>query len=211
MLNVVIDLSHYNEPGNFKEVAASGILGVVHKATENLADVDPTYAARRPLAQAAGLLWGAYHLGHSLDGAAQAHHFLSTIGDTAGLLLMLDLEVTTNDPGMGRLEAEAFVEAVHLATGRYPGIYSTYDYLAGIGAGQSTVLANCWLWVADYNRIAEPRVPGPWKTWTMWQYTNGTVGNEPLTTPGIGACDRDLFNGELPGLHALWGASGLTA
>lgn len=87
MLNAVVDLSHYNDPVNFVEAVAGGILGVVHKATEGLTNIDLKYAERRPLAQAAGLLWGAYHLGHSQDGVAQAHHYLSTIGDTNGVLL----------------------------------------------------------------------------------------------------------------------------
>jgi len=211
MLNAVVDLSHYNHPVDFVEAAAGGILGVVHKATEGLENIDPMYAERRPLAQSVGLLWGAYHLGHSLNGVAQAHHYLSIIGDTNGVLLMLDLEIPSGDPGMGRLQAEAFVEAVYAATSRYPGIYSTPDYLAEIGAGQSTVLRNCWLWIADYRLVAEPVVPSPWKIWTMWQYTDGKDGNEPRTAAGIGPCDRDQFNGEPTGLHALWGVPMLPA
>ena len=58
MLNVIADLSPHNDPVDFAQVAQSGLLGVVHKATEGLADVDPTSHARRPLAQGAGLLWG---------------------------------------------------------------------------------------------------------------------------------------------------------
>jgi lysozyme len=207
MLNAVIDLSHYNDPVNFEAAAADGLLGVVHKATEGLANSDLRYAERRPLAQSVGLFWGAYHLGHSLDGAAQASHYLAVVGDTTAVLLMLDLEVPPGDPGMGRVEAEIFVEAVYAATGRYPGIYSTPSYLAAIGAAQSTVLSNCWLWMADYRLVAEPEVPSPWKIWTMWQYTDGTTGNEPRTVAGIGPCDRDKFNGELAGLHALWGVA----
>jgi len=54
--------------------------------------------------------------------------------------------------------------------------------------------------------IAGPKAPPLWRTWTMWQYTDGQAGNEPPSAPGIGPCDRDIFNGELPGLLALWGA-----
>lgn len=95
---------------------------------------------------------------------------------------------------------------MHAATGRYPGLYSTCGYLAQTGAEHSAILANCWLWLAEYAPIPEPQAPPLWRTWTMWQYTDGRQGNQPHTAPGIGPCDRDLFNGELPGLHALWGA-----
>lgn len=206
MLNAIVDLSHYNSPVNFSQAKQGGLLGVVHKATQGLAETDPQYAARRPLAQAAGLLWGAYHFGTDADGAAQAQHFLSTARPAPGVLLMLDFEAPATGPGMSTAQAEAFVQAVHAATGRYPGLYSTCGYLAATGAEHSPVLANCWLWLAEYAAIAEPKAPPLWRTWTMWQYTDGQAGNAPHAAPGIGPCDRDIFNGELPGLLALWGA-----
>jgi len=206
MLNAVVDLSHYNNAVNFSEARQGGLLGVVHKATQGTFETDPEYAARRPLALAAGLLWGAYHFGTDADGAAQAQHFLSTARPAPGVLLMLDFEAPAAGPGMSRAQAEAFVQAVHAATGRYPGLYSTCGYLAATGAEQSSVLAKCWLWLAEYAPIAEPKAPPLWRTWTMWQYTDGQAGNEPRSAPGIGPCDRDIFNGELPGMLALWGA-----
>jgi lysozyme len=205
MLNVIADLSHYNSPVDFTAAAQGGLLGVVHKATQGLLDVDPTYAERRPLAQAAGLLWGAYHFGVDADGAAQARRLLATVQNHNQVLLMLDFEAPATGPGMSTAQAEAFAATILAFTGRYPGLYSTRDYLAQTGADRSPVLAHCWLWLADYNAVPEPGVPPAWRTWTMWQYTDGKQGNEPRTAPGIGPCDRDQFNGELPGLHALWG------
>src|SRR5882672_2787726 len=78
-LNVVIDLSHYNEVASFSDIRASGIVGVIHKATQGVVDRDPTYAWRRREALAAGLWWGAYHCGTNTDGAAQARFFLSVV------------------------------------------------------------------------------------------------------------------------------------
>jgi lysozyme len=205
MLNVIVDLSHYNDPVNFTQVAQGGLMGVVHKVTQGLTECDPLYTERQPLAQATGLLWGAYHFGTIGDGDTQAQHFLATVQHTSQVLLMLDFEAPAMGAGMSRAEAEAFVEAVHTATGRYPGLYSTCGYLAATTAEHSAVLANCWLWLADYNAGPPPVCPPAWRTWTMWQYTDGRQGNEPRTAPGIGPCDRNMFNGELPGLRALWG------
>jgi len=78
-LNVVIDLSHYNPVTSFQQVQQSGIVGVIHKATEGTNWNDPTYAGRQPQALAAGLWWGAYHFGVNEDGATQAQYFLSIV------------------------------------------------------------------------------------------------------------------------------------
>ena len=45
-VNVVIDLSHHNEKVDFKKVAADGVVGIIHKATQGFGFVDKKYAAR---------------------------------------------------------------------------------------------------------------------------------------------------------------------
>src|SRR5579859_2632907 len=63
-LDAVIDISHLSYVTDFNLMRRhSGILGVIHKASEGGDWVDPTYGERRPQAEAAGLLWGAYHFG----------------------------------------------------------------------------------------------------------------------------------------------------
>src|SRR4030095_899709 len=60
-LDAVIDISHGVTVSDFASVRRSGILGVIHKATEGGDWVDASYGVRRPEAERAGLLWGAYH------------------------------------------------------------------------------------------------------------------------------------------------------
>ena len=62
-LDAVIDISHNVTVSNFTSIRRSEILAVIHKATEGGDWVDPSYALRRPQAEQAGLLWGAYHFG----------------------------------------------------------------------------------------------------------------------------------------------------
>ena len=52
----------------FDSKLTTGIVGVIHKATQGTTYVDETYASRRVEALACGLLWGAYHFG--VGGAA---------------------------------------------------------------------------------------------------------------------------------------------
>jgi len=205
-LNVVIDLSHHNNYVDFAKVAAAGVLGVIHKATQGTTTVDPLYAQRRGEALAAGLLWGAYHFGDGSDGVSQADHFLQVVGNDPQTLRVLDFESNPSGPTMSMEEARAFVTHVQSVTGKWPGFYSGHDIKEALGTGSDPVLANCWFWLSQYGPTAV--VPVNWPTWTLWQYTDGSVGPDPHQVDGVGYCDRDTFDGDLDRLYALWGVAG---
>ena len=202
--NLIIDLSHHNGTVDFVRIAAAGILGVLHKATQGEQDVDPTYASRRTEALAAGLLWGAYHFGTGSDGVTQADHFLDVVQPDPSTLLVLDFEANPQGPSMSLEEARAFVTHVQSVTGRYPGLYSGHYVKDLLGSQSDPLLSQCWFWLSQYGPT--PVVPANWPTWTMWQYTDGAVGPDPHEVDGVGYCDRDTFNGDEAQLHALWGA-----
>ena len=205
-LNVVIDLSHHNGNVDFQQIKAdpSGILGIIHKVTQGSQYVDPTYQTRRPIALGAGLLWGAYHFGVGGDGSEQADHFLSTVNPDATDLLVLDLEANTAGDSMTIPQAEDFVHHIHAVAGRWPGLYAGHYLRQNLDEDYSGILLNCWLWWAQYGPPA-PRIHPAWQTWTMWQYTDGMVGNGQTSVLGAGHCDRDQFNGDADGLKRLWG------
>ncbi len=202
-LNVVIDLSHFNAVSDFNTVKGAGIVGVIHKATEGLGYVDPAYLSARSQALAAGLWWGAYHFATGDDASAQAKHFLSTVNPGPNDLLVLDFEQNPTGSSMSLAGAEQFVTQVQAATGRWPGLYSGSYMNQLLGSGQNSTLANCWYWLSEYGPT--PHVPSNWPTWTMWQYTDGSVGPEPHSVAGVGNCDRDQFNGDMDALSKLWG------
>ncbi len=205
MLNAVIDISHHNTVTSFQEVKQNGIIGVFHKATQGKAVVDAKYHARRQRALDAGLLWGAYHFGTKGNVAQQVDHFLTTTSPTDTDLLLLDFEPNGESGTMTRSEAEQFVTLVNQKIGRFPGLYSGQSFLREkVGSNKTTVLKNCFLWVARYSSQL-PEAPPAWNTWTLWQYTDGNTGDQPHQVPGIGRCDRDKFNGNLEGLQRLWG------
>lgn len=207
MLNVIVDLSHFNTVTDFNAIKAAGIVGLIHKATEGLTYTDPTFASRRTQALAAGLMWGAYHFGDANDGVAQADHFLSVVNPGPTDLLVLDFEQNFAGgkpvPSMTLDQAEQFVARVESVTGRYPGLYSGSYIKQLLGNNANAALANCWFWLSEYG--STPIVPPAWPTWTMWQYTDGNVGPEPHSVEGIGNCDRDQFNGTMENLRQLWG------
>lgn len=202
-LNVIVDVSHHNGNVDFDKLRSAGILGVIHKATQGSSNADPNYASNREQALAAGLLWGAYHFGTSSDGVAQAENFLRVVGDPTNILLALDFESNPTGPSMSLEEARAFVTHVREETGRFPGFYSGHDIKQALGSSSDAVLSNCWFWLAQYGPT--PVVPANWQTWTLWQYTDGSIGPEPKAIPGVGLFDRDLFNGTEDELLAFWG------
>lgn len=202
MLDNVIDLSHWNttDETSFAQVAASGIVGCIHKASEGIGFTDGAYALRLPKALDAGLLWGAYHFGRSGDAVGQAHYFLDQVQPTRETLLVLDWEPVVDAPAMTLAEAEEFVLEIALQVGRFPGLYSPMDFChTQLATCHETILSECWLWMARVS-TEPPEVPVFWPTWSLWQYTHdGSV-------PGIvGPCDRNIWNGDMAGLYRLWG------
>jgi lysozyme len=225
-LDAVIDLSQGEKVSDFRLVRRSNILGVIHKASEGNDYADGACAARRPQAEAAGLLWGTYHFGTGLgSGAEQAAFFLAQSRPGPKTLLALDLEANENNPpnSMTLEQAEAFVQAVAEATGRLPVVYvhptwangdplpvSGLRFSAPITA--ASILARCGLWVADYHD--SPEIPLAWaaKGWRLWQYAGDESAGHPAYgqtnfVQGVSRCDRNLFNGDADGLYRFWSAA----
>ena len=225
-LDAVIDISRSVTVSDFRRVRQSNILGVIHKASEGGDYADPACAARRPQAEAAGLLWGAYHFstGQS-SGAQQATFFLAVSRPGRRTLLALDLEANENDPSnsMTLDQAEDFVQAVAQATGRLPIVYvhptwANGDPLPGSGLSfgaritPQSILARCGLWVADYHD--SPEIPLAWAAsgWRLWQYAGDESASQPAygqtnVVQGVSHCDRNLFNGDATALDRFWRAA----
>jgi lysozyme len=221
----VIDLSQGVKVSDFRLVRQSNILGVIHKASEGNDYADGACAARRPQAEAAGLLWGTYHFGTGLgSGADQAAFFLARSRPGPKTLLALDLEANENNSSnsMTLEQAEAFVRAVAEATGRLPVVYvhptwANGDPLPGSGRSldapitPASILARCGLWVADYHD--SPEIPLAWAAsgWRLWQYAGDESAGRPAygqasIVRGVSHCDRNLFNGDAAALNRFWGA-----
>jgi len=222
-LNAVIDISHSNSVADFGRVrAASPVLAVIHKATEGYDWVDPLYARRRAEAEAAGLLWGAYHFGtYQHSGAEQAATFLAVAQPGPQTLIALDLELNERNHAnsMDLSRAEEFVRAILAATGRLPLVYVHPAWADGEPVGGSrrtlggairrnSILAACDLWLADYR--SRPELPSAWAGigWRLWQYTGDESGGPfrayARAVAGVDRCDRNLFGGDVSGLARYW-------
>ncbi|MBF0562225.1 MAG: glycoside hydrolase family 25 protein [Alphaproteobacteria bacterium] len=225
-LNAVIDMHHNNPVHNLKTARTiSGILGVIHKASEGVGWMDPRYKERRIQARSAGLLWGAYHFGtYQHSGTEQAEAFLAAARPDDSTVLALDLELNERSPGnsMRLGQAEDFVHTLNAATGRMPLLYIQPVWADGkpVGGSSRTLggrigpdssLAACDLWLADYR--SRPELPSAWagRGWRLWQYAgdghagrNSPFGAYARSVSGVGHCDRNLFNGNEDDLRHYW-------
>ena len=222
----VVNLSHYDmmRP-DFAAMKREGIIGVIHEATYPSFVRDAKYFERQLAATRAGLLWGAYHYANGSDPVRQADHFLSAVSgawahvDPAvrgpGVLLVLDFEKNGHYPGgtMRVDQAVAFVERIRERTGVYPGLYSGEYHLRQALNGrqvtnaQRSVLAKCWLWMANYRN--EPRPTAPWSYWSLWQYCGDGKGARPrsvypISVANIKKAERNIFRGNQSDLKEFW-------
>lgn len=204
--NAVIDVSHENGVVDFAAAHAGGLRAVLLKASQGTGFVDPMIAGNVARARAAGLLVGAYHFGTGDDPGAQAQHFLSAVRglNAAPMPLALDWEPDTAGSSMTAAGARTFVGAVRQATGRSPGLYSGETGKQLLGDSVDPVLGACWLWLAQYDDT--PVVQRSWPRWTLWQYSDGTLGPMPHDIPGLRTLDRTVFNGDAAALTDFWAA-----
>ncbi len=208
-LDAVIDISHHNGHIDFDTVAVAGVIGVIQKATEGTDFTDKSLAGNRMRALAAGLRFGTYHFGTASDPIAQAEHYLAVVTPQPGELIALDFEKNELKPAntMSLDQARAFIS--HLfekLPDRVPGFYSGDRIKQTLGDEHDPLLARCWLWLAQYGTT--PVVPANWSRFTLWQYTDGSLGPLPHTVPGItGRCDRDRFNGTAEELRTFWASA----
>jgi lysozyme len=196
---VVIDLSHWNaiDQTGFDELKAQGIIGVIHKATENNDYADPTYNPRREMAINSGLLWGAYHFLRPGDMIEQAQWFVEHANGGDDVLLAADHE----DSGVTLNDLKLFLIAVENLTGQKAVIYSGNVIKEQVGDNADAMLENHRLWLAHY--ADEPSWPTAiWNNYWLWQYTdkgsiNGVEGDVDLNDYGGG-------DTQLPDLAGDW-------
>lgn len=226
MLNPVVhDLAHFNDV-NFTQFQAAGGKGIIHKASQGVGMTDQMYPRRRAAwAAAGGKLWGAYSFATADDPIAHARHFLAVAAPDANTLCALDYEENPHSP-MSAQQAWDFMREVEHATGRLCWLYGgslvaeEITPLCVRSSAAAEFFAARPLWLPQYKTglgdvtLAELRprirVPGPWKDWTLLQYTGDGVGPLPHGMPGTArGADLNVFDGDAAALAAAWAGAAL--
>ena len=197
----VVDLSHWNPTPNWTTLRQTGVVGIIHKATEGYNYVDPTLFDRARAALDAGLLWSTYHfMRPGSNMATQMDWYLDTIDPVQGERVCLDHE----DAEVSLRDLEAAVSTIldkrpDLQITIYSG-HVIKEQLGPSGIQSSPILAdNTSLWIAHYTTDVAPTWPeNVWPEWSLWQYT------DKAKVPGISQpVDGDHWNGDEEALR-LW-------
>jgi lysozyme len=156
---VFVDISHHNDgphggPVDFNAVKASGVLGVVLKATQSNNYRDPTYVDRRKALRDAGLLVATYHFANGVDVGEQVDRYLSYAKPASDEGCWLDYEQdTTAHHDMSIDQAIDFSHRVDKAIGRECGLYSgnyIKEFIRDPKPWQGRPL-----WLAQYGNVAK--------------------------------------------------------
>jgi lysozyme len=197
----VIDLSHHNIiPEGLKPAKDSGILGIIHKATEGVTYKDPTCAARLYLAKQAGMKFGTYHFMRPGDPGDQVAFYYDTVqsiqsqaGDSQDWLWACDFEAD----GISLDQVLSFMEQLEIVTHQSPVLYSGHSLKDALKVKPDTRLSKYRLWLAQY--ASSPTLPVGWTKYFLWQYSDkGSVtGISPPT-------DVNAYDGNADTLLAEW-------
>ncbi|WP_159787780.1 GH25 family lysozyme [Sodalinema gerasimenkoae] len=185
-----IDVADYQGTVNWPVVAKSGIEFAVTKATEGGTFVADSFTRNWAGIRSAGLVRGAYHFYRPrTDALAQANLFLNMVKLQPGdLPPVLDIESDDGvEPERIRAGIRSWLVRVEEATQRRPILYTYPSFWERLGNWQD--FTDYPLWIAHYTTAERPWVPGGWRTWTMWQFTDrGTVSGV------TGPVDVNSFN-----------------
>jgi GH25 family lysozyme M1 (1,4-beta-N-acetylmuramidase) len=188
-----IDLSHWNEVSDWNLLAKSGIVGVIHKATQGTGYRDPDYLPRQDQALSRGLCWGAYHFLEPGRIEEQMAFFLGNASLAPGSRVVIDYE----HEGLQLPDLHSSILALRdLDPGMQIAVYSGHTLKEQLGSNDDPLLATVSLWIAQYNNEAPEYPTGTWKHWSAWQYSDGEAGGYPREVPGaVLPIDCNMFNG----------------
>jgi lysozyme len=190
-----------------------GIAFAIMKATQGDYNTQQSFTTQWTGTKAAGVVRGAYHFfDTTIDGIAQANHFLTVMGQLVpgDLPPMLDIECPDGDPncmyqgGSGDETASVihqrmwdWIHTVEQATGRKPLIYTFSSYFSSNGV-DTTGLDAYPLFIAYPTTQNCFNVPTPWAKAVVWQWSwTGSVS-------GISSqVDRDRFLGTMSDLQTF--------
>jgi GH25 family lysozyme M1 (1,4-beta-N-acetylmuramidase) len=211
-----IDVSghdHAVRPIDWGAVAAGGVKFAYIKATEGTTFVNSYYNADYQAARDNGLRVGAYAFGRPDlgDPAGQANHLMDTslwTVDSQTLIPFLDVEwpyaaIKLNacwglTPAQMTAWIHGFLDTVQGRIGRLPMIYTNTNWWNPC-TGNDPSFGSYALDLAGYTS-SPPPLPAGWRNFTLWQYGAGL-------SSAVGNYDKDVYNGDLPGLATLAAAN----
>lgn len=206
---IITDISHWEDDPytakkiDFNKMKSAGAVGVIFKASQGTW-MDSVFKSSWADAKTAGLLRGMYHfLDWSTTGVKQAEYYCKLYDiDPPDFPPIVDFEYKVGIENVSpNGELWNWLQYTKTHTNRIPMIYTAPYFWQDYGTTNPS-WTNFYLWIANYE-VTSPKVPAPWKIWTMWQYTDHGDGIKY----GCEAKEVDLnyWNGDLESLYEFCG------
>jgi len=172
-----IDVSHYQGSVNWASVAADGIGFAMIKASEGGSYLDPMFSVNWTGCKNNNIVCGAYHYFLPTDCFLKQTDLLVQQLNSVCFDPSSDLPPAIDCEDMEGVSASTYVYALkellqtlQVQVKCKPMIYVSPAFWQGLGSPDFTDYP---LWVANYTSVSEPEVPQPWKTYDIWQYSEG--------------------------------------
>lgn len=186
---ICIDISHWQDFPDFEQVAASGVRGMIHKATEGTTYQDPNRKENCANAAEAGLLISTYYWIKPGDGRDQTNFYLDTIQPVIGERVCIDYEeagcslITLEDAVSTLLDAKKELKIT---------VYSGHLLKEQLNGRNDFLAEETDLWLAQYTTGTPSWPDETYDQWMLHQYSESGV------VPGIDDTYVDLnnFNGD---------------
>lgn len=209
---LVADMGSQNDV-DVAALAATGCVGLIHRATRSNSKTDSKYHERRDLWRATGKKWGAYafNTGEGVRTQIARLFDFARIEDDENA--WLDLEHNPSGSGQMTLAMTLeFLDRGNQILGRRMGLYSgdvIKTLVTRATDDQRDALALQPLWGCEYGprwkNVDANGHPLPWEKPFLWQYTGDGIGPEPQTLDGLeDGADLSAFDGTPEELIAAW-------
>lgn len=166
----IIDISHHQDFPNFEQVAAAGVIAMIHKATEGSSYVDPNRATNCSNANRAGIATATYHwLSPGSDPADQMAFYLATIQPQKGERVVIDYEQDGCTLDGLKKAVQALLDH---GNDLQITVYSGHLLKEQLGDDDDEFLRdNTDLWLAQYTTGSPSWSDATYDQWTLWQYS----------------------------------------
>ena len=187
-----IDISHHEGSPDFQAVAESGILAVIHKATEGTTYIDPLRANNLARAKQQGLAICTYHFLKHGNATEQMEFYCKIVQPGVGERVIIDHEDAACT--LGDLH-EAVLALRNISNERFLNlkitVYSGHLLKEQLDDAYDPLLATGTdLWIAHYTSGAPTWPYATYPSYKLWQYS------ETGHVPGIeDEVDMNEFNG----------------
>jgi lysozyme len=163
-----IDISHWQGYPDFRDVAAAGVVAMIHKATEGTSYIDPNRAENISNAMAAGIACCTYHWIKPGDPVGQMHFFIDTVEPIVGERMVIDYE--ENGCTLDQLE-QAVETLLDDRNDLQITVYSGHLLKEQLSGHNELLAENTDLWLAQYTSGTPTWPDETYHEWALWQYS----------------------------------------